>query len=626
MITFFLVVSPFSITLTLAEDKEELSFETLIKKAEKLRSIIEEKKTKGLDVSETLKLDQMSKSAAEKGDIALADKLLDDAIQSLTMPTDKEKPVVAGKETVTHDALAKKLEKLHALIEEKSDKGLSVSEALKLDQMSREAAEKGDLALTSKLLDDAIKNLTALTGKEKPLKKMVEIPLSTKKIKVTEGIPKYERGEAVKDYKSAFDTKTILAKDGIVKLEAGYIPVFIEEAGNTTSGKTSLENSPFGFHPANTYSIVVDRNANRLIPPSKMGYTFENALYIGVRWTRPEFYAHWSFIQKTDKDLKEGIFDWKENDYVFGNTPKEIGIIGNIGGFESRTVKGKDPFPRTFRFQSKDLEEKYVYFVQKLVERYDGDGIDDMPVLQNPVRYWQVDNEPDIGSRDWEGFAHLVEITARAIKSVCPECKVIMGGLAQGESGFDTFFLPALEKLHGQYVDVFDFHLYGPAGAWHYYNLADRIKAGLAKTGFKNTEVWILESGTYSGKPQIAISGRSNVPEQTEKQQAADLVKRYVYALSLGIKKIFWAFGIVEGFTGMGNHEFDYMGLMYQRNPAIKGRNDEIKKLAYYAYKMMTEKLEGCDFSDIKTINLGEGVYAYKLIKSGKPIYVVWTE
>ncbi len=609
-----------------AASAEPVTSESLMKKAEKLHALVEEKKAKGLNISETLKLDQMSREAAEKGNFSLANKLLDDAIKSLTGLADKEKPGVGGKETVTPDKPAKKLETFHALIEERLDKGINVSEIFRLDQMSREAASKGDQALAIKLLDDAIKRMSAMTGNVKPAKKTVDISVNAEKVLVTEGVPKYERGEEVEDYKSAFDTKTVEAKDGIVKLEIGYVPVFIEEAENTSSSKTPMENSPFGFHPANTYSIVVDRNENNLVPPSKMGYTFHNALDIGVRWTRPEFYANWGVIQKTDRDLKEGIFDWTEYDYVYGKTPWEIGIVGNIGGFEFRTVKGKDPFPRTFQFQTKELEKKYVSFVQKLVERYDGDGVDDMPGLQNPIRYWQVDNEPDIGTRDWEGFAHLVEITAKAIKSACSGCKVIMGGLAQGETGFDMFFLPVLKKLNGQYVDIFDFHSYGPAGAWHYYKLADKIKTGLAKTGFKNTDIWILESGTYSGKPHVSISGGSKVPAQAEKQQAADLIKRYVYGSSVGIKKIFWAFGIVEGFTGKGDHEFDYMGLMYQRKPDNTGRMHEAKKLAYYAYKKMTEKLEGCDFSSIKSLNPGEGVYAFKLNRSGKSVYVVWAE
>ena len=628
----FLAFFPLSMQFTQAESKEAINIGTLMKKAEKVHTLTKEKEAEGLDVSNALKFDQESKEAAGKGDLALASELLDDAIMSLTATSSGEKTVTENKEPVTKEILVEKAKKLRSLIEESAVKGINISNILKLDQESRIAAEKGDFALAGKLLDDAIKSLTespdkkipAVTSTE-PVERLVELPINAERVTVTEGVPKYERGEAVIEYKSAFHTKTVIVKDGIVKLEVNSNPLFVEENKIEPPVKVQLEDSPFGFHPANTYSGPVDRNVDRLVPPSKMGYIYNHALDIGVRWNRPEFYALWNIIQKTDADIRKGVFNWKENDYVYGSVPKDIGIVGNIGGIEMRTVRGKDPSPRTFTFKSKELEEKYIFFVQKLVERYDGDGIDDMPGLKNPVKYWQVDNEPDLGTQDWEGYAHLMEITYKAIKSACPECKVIMGGLAQGDRGLDKFFTPILKKLHGQYVDVFDFHLYGQEGAWRLYKLVDRIKASLLKNEFKNTEIWLLETGTYSGKPEIGIS--ENLPEQTEKQQASDLIKRYVFALSLGIKKIFWAFGIVEGFTGGGNHEFDRMGLMYyKKDTKYPKRSYENKKLAYYSYQLMTKKLEGSDFSEIKSLNLGEGIYAYKFNKFGKSIYVLWAE
>ena len=206
---------------------------------------------------------------------------------------------------------------------------------MKLDQDSKDAAEKGNLTLASKLLDDAIKYLNALPENAKPVERIVELPVNAKRVTVTEGVPKYEQGKEVRGYQSAFRTKKLMAKEGKLKLKVSTTPLFVEETELTPSVKVPLEKSPFGFHPANTYSIPIDRRANHLLPPSKMGYTYKNAQDIGVRWNRPEFYALWGIIQKTDVEIREGIFDWKENDYVFGTVPKDIGIVGNIGGIES---------------------------------------------------------------------------------------------------------------------------------------------------------------------------------------------------------------------------------------------------------------------------------------------------
>lgn len=41
-------------------------------------------------------------------------------------------------------------------------------------------------------------------------------------------------------------------------------------------------------------------------------------------------------------------------------------------------------------------EAAYTAWVTAAVERYDGDGVDDMPGLLAPIRHWEVDNEPDL--------------------------------------------------------------------------------------------------------------------------------------------------------------------------------------------------------------------------------------
>ena len=71
------------------------------------------------------------------------------------------------------------------------------------------------------------------------------------------------------------------------------------------------------------------------------------------------------------------------------------------------------------------------------MERYDGDGVDDMPNLKSPIKYWQVENEPDLSSKDIDGFVNLQKITYIALKSACPDCKVLMGGMAGGTGGLN---------------------------------------------------------------------------------------------------------------------------------------------------------------------------------------------
>ena len=52
-----------------------------------------------------------------------------------------------------------------------------------------------------------------------------------------------------------------------------------------------------------------------------------------------------------------------------------------------------------------------------------------------------------------------------------------------------------------------------------------------------------------------------------------------------------------------------------------------VRKLSYYTYKLMVEKLEGSDWGNIETIIDGtDNICVYKFTKkdTGNPIYVVW--
>ena len=39
--------------------------------------------------------------------------------------------------------------------------------------------------------------------------------------------------------------------------------------------------------------------------------------------------------------------------------------------------------------------DNYKIFLIKLVDRYDGDGKNDMPGLTKPIKHWQIMNEPE---------------------------------------------------------------------------------------------------------------------------------------------------------------------------------------------------------------------------------------
>jgi hypothetical protein len=198
-----------------------------------------------------------------------------------------------------------------------------------------------------------------------------------------------------------------------------------------------------------------------------------------------------------------------------------------------------------------------------------------------------------------------------------------------------------------RYFDVFDFHWYPFEGQYNYLRenllgkeyatyLKDYIKninSALAKYGYDNIPIFITETGQYSGTPATPEWVKKDVAQfHSEKKQALDLYKIYVYSLANGVKKLFWV-TLTEWHNfggGETNGVFDNVGLI--NNPRNDGQSH--KKLAYYTYKKMVEILEGSDWNNIQTIQEKDGVYIYKFTprlrsgqaKQGKPIWVAWND
>jgi len=381
---------------------------------------------------------------------------------------------------------------------------------------------------------------------------------------------------------------------------------------SSTPTPLPYEASPFGFLPAS-----VDH-------PDYDYPRFADAQNIGIRWHRPAVAAFWFLIQP---DLNDPAYDWSLHDDQYGSVPAGIHILANISADHWLHTHGYTE-PGSYRPID---ETKYVAFVQATVERYDGDGVNDMSGLMNPIKYWQVDNEP---KAHLTGFADLQRITYQAIKEACPDCTVLIGGSAGFPEnyiqGFDEVYGPILSELAGRYVDVFDFHWYGTADGEYRLrdtvtgeDVYDHIRTALTANGFPpDLPLWITEMGAYSGDP-----AEPKFPYQTERQQAGDYFRRYIYALSRGVQKVFAAFGLMEGFGPTEDGYFDHTGLIYDgqdsNDPGIVG----VKKLGYYTYKKMTEQLEGADWSTLTALHDGtdgDHLYLFRVLKDGRPIYIAW--
>ena len=410
---------------------------------------------------------------------------------------------------------------------------------------------------------------------------------------------------------------------------------------------TSSASHSFGIHPSSleNYEYAHD-----------LGIDFNReGMYFVWTWIDTGRDGHFSFenamiSQHPDRPGSGGIMRYDEERRKLA-AGKDIEHMVNVCAFQRKVAKEE--------FKSSEEKKIYQEFVEKLVERYDGDSdlgctqpspdcynegdgeypkqslIDALQV--SPIKYWQACNQVidaclnDCKETYAEKYAEFLELTYKGVKASCADCQVLIAGDSAKE------MYPSVYKaLNGEYVDIIDKHFFGMHN--DYMKISeemDYLKNSLVDSGFDLDELrfWTTEVGTYSGDPvedkgDIVTEGP---PYQSEKQQAQGLVKRYIYSFGEGFEKVLWAWGLIEDF-GCECCIFDYTGLIYDGND--KGQecdvNDPydlgkgVKKLSYYSLKKMIEKIGG--FTEIEKVQENDFVYVYKLIDDGTPIWIGWSE
>lgn len=186
-----------------------------------------------------------------------------------------------------------------------------------------------------------------------------------------------------------------------------------------------------------------------------------------------------------------------------------------------------------YRCNPKDWQA-YEIWVKTVVERYDGDGTNDMPELVAPITHWEVFNEPDLqggpeGSLQFfvgepEDYAELLKHTYNSIKSADSSAKVLISGAAGGNSEFLDFYRKILEdETVKASFDIANVHCISNDD-FESFNV-EPYKKMLSEFGI-NKPIWVTEAESYiSDDPQINVT------------QLKASTKR---ALELGAEKIFY--------------------------------------------------------------------------------------
>lgn len=209
---------------------------------------------------------------------------------------------------------------------------------------------------------------------------------------------------------------------------------------------------------------------------------------IGGAWARPHPGPFiWGFIEKE----KGEEYDFEQTDeYVREAQENNISLLPTLWPFANWDqednpeckVSEKDVFLcedplgikdlgncgiPSYRCKPNDMEA-YKEFLSALVERYDGDGINDMPGLKIPIKYWEISNEPDMQSEeltffigDEQDYFELLKESYNTIKETCEDCKVLHAGCAGQQEEFLLFWENVFELGGGNYFDIGNIHFIG---------------------------------------------------------------------------------------------------------------------------------------------------------------------
>lgn len=341
----------------------------------------------------------------------------------------------------------------------------------------------------------------------------------------------------------------------------------------------------------------------------------------GANWVRNDI--NWDQVEPNN--VTPPVYRWTASDRVVETAGRgEFEIIATIirnpswAATSPEGVIDKVPLSR------------FASFVGAVVERYDGDGINDAPGSPR-IQYWEFYNEPDAGfirndyrwGNHGEEYAEMLAAVYPAVKAADPTAKVLLGGIAydwfeeQGGPFVRNFIDDVLANDGGDYFDIMNFHQYPTfAPNWGSPNgpgLVEKtaaIRTKLAEYGVQKP-IFITESGMHSND----AVGNPMTPEL----QARYVTMLLAQTLAANVDVHIWWMLFDPGATYPYNN-----GLV---TSVSSNTQEPVRKPSFIAYRTAVAFLEGAVFQ--RTLSSGEtnnaDMIAYQFTeRNGQTLYVAW--
>ena len=244
--------------------------------------------------------------------------------------------------------------------------------------------------------------------------------------------------------------------------------------------------------------------------------------------------------------------------------------------------------------------DAFVTMLQTAVERYDGDGVNDMAGLLRPVRYWQIHNEPEgencgLFRGDAASFLELMRKAHTAVKAACADCQVINAGAGlvdRAIRGGGTFWWDYAALGGGTYIDTIAIHFNdGKDPGTQDVSLLETRLTNIKDALGSAKPIWVTEFGVIVNAPP------GSFVSLTEVQAASWFIRFYTAGLNGGVTRFFSDAQTFFATTGRGTQLL----------------------LPYYTNKLMEAKIGG--FTASTRVAAGQ----YRFTVGGRFVYVLWS-
>jgi hypothetical protein len=340
-------------------------------------------------------------------------------------------------------------------------------------------------------------------------------------------------------------------------------------------------------------------------------WDYANSQACGGTYDRPFFeFFQWGMIEKTP-----GYFDFYETDKAVTDAQAYgLHILANIQPFAywDQLEGYGDP---DHRGKPYDMEA-YANFVIKMVERYDGDSIDDMPGLTVPIKHWELMNEPEFQTDPiyFQGtpadYVDTLKVTYEAVRQADPEALIVQGGMAGMFEQCETFWQGVFDAGGGDYLDIMNMHSIGHG---EHLNIP-AFKRFLENNNLGDKPIWVTE---------VQFQQSHQTQGYTNEDFAKILARSYIFALASGVDKLLY--------VNIRMPPADHPSPPFDVSSALITDDGEYSAM-FYAHLTISNilgelALDDGDTVEILSETVGEWHIAegqYKFTIGGRTVYALW--